>query len=98
MIGHLLNQFALHHAKASVNEYNEPTFSPPLTINVRFEQAQKLVKNEVGEDVLSEARLYSELPIAVGDKIEYDGREWIVISVKSSPDFNGIIHFWEVYL
>lgn len=98
MIGHLLNQFALHYAKAGVNEYNEPTFGPPLTINVRFEQAQKLVKDESGQDVISEARLYSESPINLGDKIGYNGREWIVLSVKSSPDFSGTVHFWEVYL
>jgi hypothetical protein len=97
MIDLYCNQNITLKSKASVNEYNESTYTTS-TIKGRFEYNRKLVRNAQGEQVISEAMLYSITAIKLDDVITYDSIDWNVISVANVVDLGGAISHYEVRL
>jgi hypothetical protein len=88
MIKDYLNQTATWHYVTGINEYGEPQTSSK-TIKVRWEGKRRLVRDNEGREVVSEARVFCIEPVKPGDKLEYAGREWPVIVVSTVPDLNG---------
>ena len=97
MINLYTNQNITLKSKSSVNEYNESTYVTS-TIKARFEYSRKLIRNSQGEEVISEAILYTKTPINLDDVIIYDSRNWNVIGVSSPVDLFGNISHYEVRL
>ena len=91
------NQSITLKTRSSVNSYNEATFSSS-TIKGRFEYNSKYVRNATGEEIHSNATLYTESAVANGDVITYDGRDWPVITIIRNFNFDGSIEFYEVIL
>ena len=88
MIKEYLNQTAIWHYVTGQNEYGEPSTSSK-TIKVRWEGKRRLVRDNEGREVVSEARVFCIEPVKPGDELEFDGRSWPVIAVSTVPDLGG---------
>ena len=88
MIKDYLNQTATWHYTTGLNEYGEPSTSSK-TIKVRWEGKRRLVRDNEGREVVSEARVFCIEAVKPGDKLEFDGRSWPVIAVSTVPGLDG---------
>ncbi len=88
MIEGYLNQRAVWKRKTGSNEYGEPV-TKQKTINVRWEGKRRLVRDNEGREVVSEARVFCVEPVQPGDILEHGGREWPVIAVSTVPGLDG---------
>ena len=91
------NQSITLKTRSSVNAYNEATYSSS-TIKGRFEYNNKFVRNDKGEEIHSNATLYTEATVTNGDVITYDSRDWQVIDIVRNFNLDGAIEFYEVML
>lgn len=89
MIDSYLNQTSTWYQATGQNEYGEPTFADPVMINVRWEGKRRLVRDNQGREVVSEARVFCIQAVQPGDKLKYGGREWPVIAASSVPGLDG---------
>ena len=89
MIEGYLNQRAVWKRKTGQNEYGEPETSSK-SIKVRWEGKRRLVRDNEGREVVSEARVFCIEPVKPGDILEHGGREWPVIAVSTVPGLDGI--------
>jgi len=71
-----------------MNEYGEPQTSSK-TIKVRWEGKRRLVRDNQGREVVSEARVFCVEPVKPGDILEHGGGEWPVIAVSTVPGLDG---------
>ena len=88
MIEGYLNQRAVWKRKIGSNEYGEPV-KKQKTISVRWEGKRRLVRDNQGREVVSEARVFCIEAVKPGDKLEFDGRSWPVIAVSTVPGLDG---------
>ena len=88
MIQGYLNQIATWKRVVGQNMYGEPV-TEEKRIKVRWEGKRRLVRNNEGREVVSEARVFCVEPVKPGDLLEYAGREWPVIAVSTVPDLDG---------
>ena len=88
MIEGYLNQRAVWKRKTGSNEYGEPV-TKQKTIKVRWEGKRRLVRDNEGREVVSEARVFCTDSVKPGDELEFDGRRWPVIAVSTVPDLDG---------
>lgn len=89
MITGYLNQTAVwHYTTGGMNEYGEPK-TDSKSIKVRWEGKRRLVRNNEGQEVVSEARVFCLDAVKPGDFLEYGGREWPVIAVSTVPGLDG---------
>ena len=88
MIEGYLNQKAVWKRKTGSNEYGEPV-TKQKTIKVRWEGKRRLVRDNEGREVVSEARVFCVEPVKPGDELEIGGREWPVIAVSTVPGLDG---------
>ena len=89
MIEGYLNQRAVWKRKTGSNEYGEPV-TKQKTIKVRWEGKRRLVRDNEGREVVSEARVFCVEPVKPGDILKYEDRDWPVISVSIVPGLDGI--------
>ena len=97
MIEGYLNQRAVWKRKTGSNEYGEPTTSSK-SIKVRWEGKRRLVRDNQGREVVSEARVFCVEAVQAGDELEHGGRRWPVIAVSTVPGLDGTISHREVAL
>jgi len=98
MINYYLNQTAIwHYTTGQMNEYGEPEFGSK-TIKVRWEGKRRLVRDNEGREVVSEARVFCTDHVKPGDELEYGGRRWPVIAVSTVPGLDGSENHREVAL
>ena len=95
MIQGYLNQTATWHYTTGLNEYGEPSTSSK-SIKVRWEGKRRLVRDNEGREVVSEARVFCTEAVKPGDELELDGRRWPVIAVSTVPDLSGKEAYREV--
>lgn len=96
MIKGYLNQTATwHYTTGQMNEYGEPSTSSK-TIKVRWEGKRRLVRDQYGNEVISEARVFCVETVGPGDVLTYDGTDWVVITVSEIPGLDGAEQFREV--
>jgi hypothetical protein len=88
MIEGYLNQRAVWKRKTGSNEYGEPV-TKQKTIKVRWEGKRRLVRDNEGREVVSEARVFCIEPVKPGDILEYEDRDWPVIAVSTVPGLDG---------
>jgi hypothetical protein len=88
MIKDYLNQIATWKRVVGKNMYGEPDFDTK-EIKVRWEGKRKLVRNNEGREVVSEARVFCTDPVQPGDLLEFNGRRWPVITASIVPDLGG---------
>ena len=97
MVKDYFNQTIALKTKGAVNEYNEASYSSS-NIAGRFEYKRRLVRNAQGQEVVSEARLFTEASVSEDDVITHDGKDWTVIAVEDIVDLDGITLYREVSL
>ena len=95
MIQDHLNQTATWYCVTGQNEYGEPTTSSK-TIKVRWEGKRRLVRDNQGREVVSEARVFCVEAVQAGDELEHGGRRWPVIAVSTVPGLDGAENHREV--
>ena len=88
MIEGYLNQRVVWKRKTGQNEYGEPV-TKKKTIKVRWEGKRRLVRDNEGREVVSEARVFCIEPVKPGDILKYEDRDWPVISVSIVPGLDG---------
>ena len=88
MISGYLNQTATWHYVTGLNEYGEPQTSSK-SIKVRWEGKRRLVRDNEGREVVSEARVFCTEAVKPGDLLEHQDREWPVIAVSAIPGLDG---------
>ena len=88
MIEYFINQTAIWKKVVGQNMYVEPQ-TESKEIKVRWEGKRRLVRDNEGREVVSEARVFCVDPVSPGDKLEYGGREWPVIAVSTVPGLDG---------
>lgn len=54
------NQSATYWAKGLPNEYNEYTYSAPVSVSVRWEDHKIAFTDDVGREIMSDAIVYPE--------------------------------------
>ncbi len=89
MIQGYLNQSSTWYKVIGQNEYSEPILADPVTIKVRWEGKRRLVRDNEGREVVSEARVFCVDAVKPGDILERGGREWPVITVSTVPGLDG---------
>ena len=88
MIRDYLNQTAIWKRVVGQNMYGEPE-TEEKEIRVRWEGKRRLVRDNEGREVVSEARVFCVEPVKPGDILEHGGREWPVIAVSTVPGLDG---------
>jgi len=88
MITGYLNQTATWKRVIGQNMYGEPE-TEGKEIKVRWEGKRRLVRDNEGREVVSEARVFCTDSVKPGDELEFDGRRWPVIAVSTVPDLDG---------
>ena len=88
MIEGYLNQRAVWKRVVGQNEYGEPETSSK-SIKVRWEGKRRLVRDNEGREVVSEARVFCTEAVKPGDLLEHQDREWPVIAVSTVPGLDG---------
>jgi Phage protein Gp9. len=97
VIKEYLNQTVTLKETIGYNEYGEPV-SSEKAIPCRFERKRKLVRDKQGNEVVSEATMYCIEPISPDDRVVYNGKEYVVISILEAVDLDGNIVYYEVAL
>jgi len=95
MIEGMLNQAATWKRKTGQDEYGEPD-TVDTDIRVRWEGKRRMVRNQQGQEVVSEARVYCKEAVQPGDIMTFGDREWPVIAVSETPDMGGQVLYREV--
>jgi len=88
MIADYLNQTATWKRVVGQNMYGEPE-TEEKEIKVRWEGKRRLVRDNQGREVVSEARIFCVAPVKPGDILEHGGGEWPVIAVSTVPGLDG---------
>ena len=79
--------------KTGVDDYNQPIYEDK-TIDCRFNQKIKLVRDKTGTQVVSQAQVYCKDAVTIDDLV--DGR--VVLSVLTLDGLDGQIEGYEVML
>ena len=74
--------------RASVNEYNEPTYVDS-TIDVIWFDDQKMIRNEQGEQLQQLAFIQTTALISQGDAIIRAGYTYPVVGIQKTPHWQG---------
>ena len=88
MIQDYLNQIATWKRVVGQNMYGEPE-TEEKEIKVRWEGKRRLVRDNEGREVVSEARVFCTEAVKPGDELEFNGRRWPVIAVSTVPGLDG---------
>lgn len=96
MISAYFNQSASWKAVIETDQYNEPTYADPADVDCRFEYKRKMVRNKEGQEVISEATLFTKSPIKPDDVITYDEIDWTILAVANEVGLDGTVEFYEV--
>ena len=89
-----LNQDVIWQAKADQNLYNEPVYSAGVSINARKESKRRMVRDALGEEVVSETTIYTQSEIGMEDLLDADQ----VINIGEWIDKDGSVVGYEVFV
>lgn len=90
----LLNQVALLKRRSGTDAFNKPDYSEDVFIAVRKEGKNKLVRDILGNEVVSNTTVFCTVPVKPNDLID----EAVVISVSEMVEKDGTICGYEVFL
>ena len=97
MIDLYLNQSVTLKSKTSVNEYNEATYTTS-TIKARYQYKRKVIRNPMGEEVISMAQVFTTTQVKPDDTITFDSVDWNVLAVENCVTLEGTVNHYEVFL
>lgn len=76
----------------------DATFETFENVACRFESDRRLTRNQTGQEVVSEATVFTEFDVHADDRIVFDGREYPIVNVLKAPDLSGATRLLEVIL
>ena len=88
MLNNYTNQTVTWKSRSSVNAYNEPTYSSS-SIKARFIYKRDIVRLATGEEVVSDAIIYTTSAIQEGDVIVRDSKDWTIRKVYPHISLSG---------
>ncbi len=74
------------------NAYGQ-SYKQPYELAVRLEEKQKIVKNTMGNQIVSETLLISNQYIPIGSKIAFNQKETEVIECNLKTGFGNVSHY-----
>lgn len=92
-----LNQTVTKKSVASVNSYNEKTYSS-TSIKARFIYKRQIIRKPMGEEITTDAIVYTKIALVEGDVITYDSKDWIVKFVYPHIELDGSALFYKAVL
>lgn len=99
MIGQYLAQTATWRRRTGQDGYGVPTFAADASIACRWEWKRRLVRSLTGDEIVSEARVFTRDAVNAGDVlVDPAGRAWAVISASPQYGLDGSELFREVAL
>lgn len=99
MMGAYLAQTATWRRRTGQDGYGVPTFAADATITCRWEWKRRMVRSLTGDEIVSEARVFTRDAVNAGDVlVDPAGREWTVIGASPQYALNGSELFREVAL
>jgi hypothetical protein len=100
-----LNQVIWVASCVGIDAYGKALFASPRQVRARVEAASRLVRTARGEQVSSQARVYTSTAIALTDRVWLPSDDVAdtnssraPIAVKSTPDKTGARTLWEIDL
>lgn len=91
------NQNITLKTKGAVDAFNQPTYTTS-TIKGRMQHKHTMARNTQGQEVLSEAQVFTKSVVIEGDLI-MDGLTYFpVITVENTVGLDGAVMWYEVYL
>ena len=93
-----LNQTILYKRRTGVSDTGRPLYEPPVSVPCRLEDDRRLVRNEQGQEVVSESVLFTDFRVYPQDAFEVDGKDIRVIQVSNKVGLNGQFDHCEVRL
>jgi hypothetical protein len=89
MIGSYLNDTITLRVAGAKDKWGEPTTATDVTVKVRFEFGNFIVRNEKGEQVVASGRIYMKnRTISYQDKIIYNGLTYRIGQIEYPKDFS----------
>jgi len=95
MLREYLNQITTLKTVVGKDKYNKPT-TTEKTINIRWENKRRLIRNSQGKEVVSEAIIFTQEQVKPEDILVWQNRSWEIIGVSDIVDIDGNIQFYEV--
>lgn len=97
MIGVYLAQTATWRRRTGQDEYGQPSFATDATIACRWEWKRRVVRSLAGDEVVSEARVFTRDTVLAGDVlVDPAGRAWTVITTSPQYALDGSELFREI--
>ena len=101
MIGSYLAQSIWRKSRSGVDGYGQPTYRTPVETKGRWLEKRRLVRNAMGEQVISQVSvtLTPDEAVGVGDELSADGVTYLtVIAVSADRDLAGGLILKRTYL
>jgi hypothetical protein len=86
------------YARTGQNARGDAILAAAQPLQVRWEDVQRLVKNQRGEEVMSQARVFAKSEIRVGDEVVREGIRYQVLSGGRIQSPFGATSHWEIYV
>lgn len=90
MLSSYTNQNITYKAIASVNSYNEKTYTSS-TIKGRFIYKREIIRNSENEQITSDAIIYTKTAIEEGNVIVHDSKDWVIRFVYPWINLDGTV-------
>ena len=94
MIADYCNEKAQWKHLTGNDEYGDPVYAPPVTIDCRIERKHRLVRDRQGNQVVSDSRIYTPSPVKCDDVVN----DRVVIADEDIKDLDGNVEGYVVYL
>ncbi len=87
MVGDYLAQTLYRKPTTGTDGYGQPSFGAVEEFSGRWIEKRRLVRNDKGEQVVSEASVTAapDQMMAVGDQLSCDGTTWLTVITISAP-------------
>ena len=89
MLSSYSNQAMEWRSQTGTKDNGAAIFAAPQMIMGRFEYKMRLIRKLNGDEVMSEARVFTTAIVKQGDRLTYDGREWPVLAVTRNVGLGG---------
>jgi len=88
------NQSITWKQRTGNDRYGQPSYAADATIAARWNEQRRMVRNPMGEEVVSEASCQTTAAVKVGDRlVDVAGRTWEILAVSISYDLDGVEQF-----
>lgn len=94
LIAAYLNQTVSLARRTGSDAYGSPAWAAGTTVKARVQQRKRMVRNEAGEQVVSDLQVFLAPTVTVGegDRITYSGGTYQVLAVSEEQGLSSTSH------